>query len=230
MLHGLQFADQGKFHEEAPRERLLHVGSSALRADELLAVIIQTGGKHASVLEVSLDVLNKVGGIYGLLDVQIEELMRISGIGMAKALQICAAVELGRRIHRRPLVERFQIRSANDVALYVMDRLRHLKKEHFVTLYLDTKHKIIGEDVSSVGSLDASIVHPREIFMPAVRKSASAIVCIHNHPSGDPTPSQEDISVTRRLLEAGRILGIDVLDHIIIGDGQYISLKEQGHV
>lgn len=215
---------------EAPRERLVRFGPQSLRSDELLAVILQSGNKSASVHDLANRVLQTVGGVYGLLDTQIEELVEISGIGLGKALQIAAAVELGRRIVHKPTLHKTQIRSADDAAEYFMDRLRHLKKEHFVTLHLDTKHCIIGEEVTSVGSLDASIVHPREIFKLAVKRSASAILCLHNHPSGDPTPSPEDIAVTRRLCEAGRLLGIDVLDHIVVGDGQFVSLKARGHM
>jgi len=214
---------------DTPRERLLQHGPQALRHDELLAVIMQSGGRNASVFDLSRRILQEVGGIFGLLDVDVTELRQISGIGLAKALQISAAVELGRRIVRKSTDSKLQIRSADDAAEYVMDRLRHLKKEHFMTLHLDTKHGVIGEEIVSVGSLDASIVHPREIFKTAVKRSASAILCIHNHPSGDPTPSPEDVAVTRRLCEAGRLLGIDVLDHLVIGDGRYVSLKAQGH-
>ena len=213
---------------DSPRERLLRHGPAVLRTDELLAVLMQSGNKQASVHELSSRVLEHVGGLYGLLDVQVEELMKIPGIKSAKALQIAAAIELGRRVVRKPSDSKTQIRSADDAAEYVMDRMRHLKKEHFVTLHLDTKHCVIGEEVVSIGSLDASIVHPREIFKTAVKRSASAILCVHNHPSGDPTPSPEDISVTRRLCEAGKLLGIDVLDHIVVGDGKYISLRARG--
>jgi DNA repair protein RadC len=215
--------------DEAPRERLMRLGPQALRNDELLAVVMQTGNRQASVYELAARVLQAVGGLYGLLEAPVEELMTIPGIGAGKALQLAAAVELGRRIVRKPTGVKRQIRSADDAAEYVMDRLRYLKKEHFLTLHLDTKHCVIGEEVVSVGSLDSSIVHPREIFKLAVRRSASAILCVHNHPSGDPTPSPEDVLVTRRLCEAGRLLGIDVLDHIVVGDGRYTSLKAMGH-
>lgn len=222
-MRSLEFAD-------SPRERLLRIGPAVLRPDELLAVIMQSGGRHGSVFDLANRVLAAVGGIYGLVDTDVEELANIPGIGIVKSLQIVAAVELGRRIVHKPTDERLQIRTAVDAAEYVMDRMRHLKKEHFVTLLLDTKHRLLGEETSSVGSLDASIVHPREIFKLAIRKSASAILCIHNHPSGDPTPSLEDIAVTKRLCESGRVLGIDVLDHIVIGDGRYVSLKAMGHL
>ncbi|OFW78799.1 MAG: hypothetical protein A2201_04460 [Alicyclobacillus sp. RIFOXYA1_FULL_53_8] len=213
---------------ESPRERLLRNGPSLLRNDELLAILMQSGNKQASVHELAARVLAQVGDLYGLLDVQVEELIQIPGIGVAKALQIAAAIELGRRVVRKPIDQKTQIRSADDAAEYVMDRMRHLKKEHFITLHLDTKHCVIGEEVVSVGSLDASIVHPREIFKLAVKRSASAILCVHNHPSGDPSPSPEDVAVTRRLCEAGKLLGIDVLDHIVVGDGRFVSLKARG--
>ncbi|WP_229776210.1 RadC family protein [Alicyclobacillus cellulosilyticus] len=208
---------------------MLRHGAQALRNDELLAIIMQSGGRGHSVYELAQRVLAAVDGLPGLLDIEMEELRQIPGIGTAKALQIAAAVELGRRVVRRPSAQKVCIRSAADAAEYVMDRLRHLKKEHFLTLHLDTKHCVIGEDLASVGSLDASIVHPREVFKLAVRRSASAILCVHNHPSGDPTPSPEDISVTKRLCEAGRVLGIDVLDHLVVGDGRFVSLKALGY-
>lgn len=216
--------------EDAPRERLLRLGSHALRADELLACVMQSGNGKQTVYEISSALLEAVGGVYALADVEVGELLTVPGIGQAKAIQISAAVELGRRIVQKPSESKLQIRTADDAARYVMDRMRYLKKEHFVTLLLDTKHRLIAEETSSIGSLDASIVHPREIFRLAVRRSVSAILCVHNHPSGDPTPSPEDISVTRRLTEAGRVLGIDVLDHIVIGDGRFTSLRAGGYM
>lgn len=215
---------------ESPRERLLRLGAGALRADELLACVMQFGNGRQTVFDIAQALLEAIGGVYALADLDVEELLGVPGIGRAKAIQIAAAVELGRRIVQKPSDTRMQIRTADDAARYVMDRMRYLKKEHFVTLLLDTKHRLVGEEVSSVGSLDASIVHPREIFRVAVRKSASAVLCLHNHPSGDPTPSSEDVSVTARLTDAGRLLGIDLLDHIVIGDGRYISLRAAGYM
>jgi DNA repair protein RadC len=226
--HGVD-RQEGQGRTEGPRERLRRLGPQALRDDELLAVVMQTGTRRVPVHELASRVLQAVGGLYGLLDAPVEELTVVPGIGEAKALQLAAAVELGRRIVRKPTGMRHAIRSAEDAAEYVMDRLRYLKKEHFLTLHLDTKHCVIGEEVVSIGSLDSSIVHPREIFKLAVRRSASAILCVHNHPSGDPTPSPEDVMVTRRLCEAGRVLGIDVLDHIVVGDGRFVSLKAMGY-
>lgn len=211
--------------KDQPRERLILHGPESLRSDELLAIILQVGHRDCSVFDLAKQILEAVGGIQGLIDVRLEELTKLHGVGRNKALQICAAVELGRRVIAPPSEVYPIIRSAEDAANLVMEELRYLKREHFVTLYLDTKHRLMAKEVSSIGSLDASIVHPREIFMPAVRRSASAILCMHNHPSGDPTPSKEDICVTQRLDEVGRILGIELLDHIIIGDGRFCSLK-----
>lgn len=217
-------------HSEMPRERLQRLGASALRADELLACVMQSGSAKQTVYDIAFSLLERVGGLYALAEIELSELLAVPGIGQAKALQIAAAVELGRRIAAKPTDSKPQFQSADDVAMYVMDRMRYLKKEHFVTLLLDTKHRLIGEETASIGSLDASIVHPREIFRVAVRRSASAILCVHNHPSGDPSPSREDIAVTARLTEAGRILGIDVLDHIVIGDARFVSLRSMGYM
>jgi DNA repair protein RadC len=215
---------------DSPRERLLANGPTALRSDELIAIVLQTGNRTVSVMDLANRVLTTVDGLYGLIDVAVEELVAIPGIGVAKALQLAAAVELGRRVVHKPAARKRQIRTADDAAGYFMDRMRYLKKEHFVILHLDTKHCVIGEETVSMGSLDASIVHPREIFKSAVKRSASAILCAHNHPSGDPTPSPEDIAVTRRLCQAGKLLGIDVLDHIVVGDGKFVSLQAQGQM
>lgn len=139
-------------------------------------------------------------------------------------------MELGRRIHTLQTKERYVIRSPEDVSSLVMEDMRFLKQEHFVCLYLNTKNQVIFRHTVFIGSLNASIVHPREVFKEALRRSSASIICLHNHPSGDPSPSREDIDVTKRLYEAGRVLGIELLDHIIIGDRTFISLKEQGHV
>jgi len=165
-----------------------------------------------------------------LKDATLEELTKIKGIGKAKAIQLLAAVELGRRINSLTNEERYAIRSPEDGANYVMDEMRFLNQEHFVCLYLNTKNQVIHKQTVFIGSLNASIVHPREVFREAFRRSAASIICLHNHPSGDPTPSREDIEVTRRLKECGRMIGIEILDHIIIGDKKYVSLKEKGYL
>jgi DNA repair protein RadC len=214
--------------EERPRERLLKYGVEQLTNAELLALILRTGSAGMSVIEMAERILSRFGGLREIVEAEVEELMKLPGVGLTKASQIQAAIELGRRTTRTRRENLVVIRSPQDVSNLLMDRLRFQTKEHFLTLHLDTKNQIIGEDLVSIGSLNASIVHPREIFKPVLKRSAASIICVHNHPSGDPTPSREDIDVTRRIVEAGNILGIDVLDHVIIGDQKYASLKELG--
>jgi DNA repair protein RadC len=165
-----------------------------------------------------------------LKDATIEELTSMKGIGKTKAIQIMAAIELGRRMGRLRYDDRYIIRSPEDGAKYVMEDMRFLSQEHFVCLYLNTKNQVLHRQTIFIGSLNASIVHPREVYKEAFRRSAASIICIHNHPSGDPSPSKEDIEVTKRLSECGKIIGIELLDHLIIGDGKYVSLKEKGYV
>lgn len=215
-------------HEERPRERMMRYGADALSHAELLAILLRTGTRKESALYVAQRVLAKAGGIRSLVDLSIDELMQTKGIGEAKAIQLVAGIELGRRLSRSGQPETPVVRSPKDAAALVMDQLRFLQKEHFVCLFLNTKNHLLGQETLSIGSLNASIVHPREVFRAAIKCSSASIICAHNHPSGDPAPSPEDIQITKRLSEAGEIIGIDVLDHIIIGDGKFISLKEQG--
>lgn len=215
---------------EMPRERMARLGPNALSNAELIAVLLGTGSAGESVLQLSQRLLSRVGNLRKMLDVSLEELMSIKGIGMAKAIQLLAAVELGRRVAKTTPEERWTIRSPEDVAELMMEELRYLTQEHFVCLFLNTKNQVIGRNTIFIGSLNSSIVHPREVFKDAIRRSSAAIICLHNHPSGDPTPSKEDIDVTKRLIEGGRILGIDVLDHIVIGDGKFCSLKNKGFI
>ncbi len=215
---------------ERPRERMLQEGPRALSNQEILAILLRTGTKKESVLQLSQRVLATFDGLTLLKDAAIEELCKIKGIGEAKAVEISAAIELGRRIHSMQTDERYVIRSPEDVSNYVMEDMRFLQQEHFDCLYLNTKNQVMHRKTVFIGSLNASIVHPREVFKEAFRRSAASIICLHNHPSGDPTPSREDIDVTKRLNEAGKVLGVELLDHIIIGDRKFVSLKEQGHV
>jgi DNA repair protein RadC len=173
-------------------------------------------------------ILAHTGGLKGLTDSTIESLVELKGVGPAKAIQILAGVELGRRISRSLPEERFTVRSPQDAADLMMDELQHLAQEHFVCLFLNTKNQVIGKDTIFIGSLNASIVHPREVFRRAIQRASAAVICLHNHPSGDPSPSAEDRNVTKRLQEAGKLLGIDVLDHIIIGEQSFYSMKENG--
>lgn len=215
---------------ERPRERLLFEGKESLTNQELLAIILRTGTKQESAIQLAQRVLQQFEGLHLLKDATIEELTQIKGIGVAKAVEICAALELGRRINSMQSEERFKIRSPEDVSRYVMDEMRFLTQEHFVCLYLNTKNEVIHKKTIFIGSLNASIVHPREVFKEALKRSAASIIALHNHPSGDPDPSAEDIAVTRRLCESGKLLGIELLDHIIIGDLKYVSLKEKGYI
>ncbi|WP_413065983.1 RadC family protein [Siminovitchia sp. 179-K 8D1 HS] len=214
--------------EDRPRERLIHHGPASLSNQELLAILLRTGTKSESVLQLANRLLTQFDGLLWLKEAALEEIMGIKGIGQAKAVQIAAAVELGRRISNLSYDDRYVIRSPEDGANYVMNDMRFLTQEHFVCLYLNTKNQVLHRQTIFIGSLNASIVHPREVFKEAFRRSAASIICLHNHPSGDPSPSREDIEVTKRLVECGKIIGIEILDHLIIGDNQYVSMKEKG--
>ncbi|RID88174.1 JAB domain-containing protein [Peribacillus asahii] len=216
--------------EERPRERFLQDGPESLSDQELFALLLRTGTKEESVLQMANRLLDAFEELRLLKEASIEELTAIKGIGEAKAIQLLAAVELGRRIHRVNSQERYVIRSPEDGAKYCMEDMRFLTQEHFVCLYLNTKNQVLHKRTIFIGSLNASIVHPREIFKEAFRRSAASIICLHNHPSGSPDPSKEDIEVTKRLVECGKIIGIDLLDHIIIGEHKYVSLKEKGYL
>ncbi|MFY4774722.1 RadC family protein [Metabacillus sp. RGM 3146] len=216
--------------DERPRERMLANGPDSLSNHELLAILLRTGTKQESVLQLSNRLLTHFEGLRLLKEASAEEITSISGIGKAKAVQILAALELGRRINRLAFEDRYVIRSPQDGANFVMEEMRFLTQEHFVCLYLNTKNQVIHKQTIFIGSLNASIVHPREVFKEALRRSAASFICMHNHPSGDPAPSREDIEVTKRLSECGKVIGIELLDHLIIGDQKYVSLKEKGYL
>lgn len=212
-----------------PRERLVQLGLEALREDELMAILIGSGTRGENVIKVAGNVLERIKQEPNFNDITVEELENIKGIGRAKAATILAGVELGRRLFMEEKRRSIQIKNPSSVADYYYRKLCHKMKEHFCILLLDTKNRILSEEMVSEGSLNASIVHPREVFKPAIRKSANSIVLIHNHPSGDVQPSREDIEITKRLVKAGEIIGISVLDHIIVGDKNYLSMKEQSY-
>ena len=211
-----------------PRERMAVAGTSALNNSELLALVLGSGTRKENALQMSARILAGAGGWRGLASLSLDELERLDGIGPAKACQIKALVEISRRIRAEAPEERVAIRCPQDVSDLVMEEMRYLDKEHFYLLALNTKNQVLAKVQVSIGSLNASPVHPREVFKEAIRRSSAAIILIHNHPSGDPAPSREDVEVTKRLAEAGKLLGIEVFDHIIIGDKRYISLKEKG--
>jgi len=211
---------------ERPRERLIKLGSEALSAQEILALVLGRGIKGESVMVTSQKLLSRFGNLKGVANASIEELTQTKGIGPAKAAQIKAALELSKRLEAdaddKPMP---LLKSPEDVAAAVRNRLKGKKKEHFMVLCLDTRNRLISCRPVSIGSLDTSVVHPREVFKEAVSSSAASVIFVHNHPSGDPEPSKEDIELTRRLARAGEIMGIDVLDHIIVCDKKHLSLK-----
>lgn len=216
--------------QDRPRERMLREGSYALSDSELLAVLLRTGTVNENAVTLASRVLQHAGGLRKIVDLSVQELMKVRGIGEAKALQIQAGVEFGRRLAQAAMGDKPTVRTPEDVARYLMEDLRYLSKEHFVCLFLNTKNHIVAKETLSMGSLNASLVHPREVFRAAIKQGSASLICAHNHPSGDPTPSREDINLTNRLVEAGNIIGIELLDHVIIGDGIFVSLKEQGHL
>lgn len=213
---------------ERPREKLYSYGPESLSNAELLAIIIRTGHKQDTALDVAQRILSMDNrGLTYLSEVSIEQLMEVKGIGKCKAAQILAAIEIGKRLSRWGAHEKTRVNSPVVLANLVMDEMRYLNKEHFRIAILDTKNQILSIENISIGTLNASIVHPRDVFYAAIRRNANSIILIHNHPSGDPEPSKEDISITNRLIQVGDLLGIKVLDHIIIGDNRYISFKEK---
>lgn len=214
--------------DERPREKLLKFGKEYLSNGELLAILIGTGTKDQSALSVANSVLSiENAGLSFLADCTAEELWAIDGIGIAKSCKLVAAIELGKRIAKSNGNKKYSVGSPDEVAALYMEEMRYLKKEYFKVLFLNTKNEILSSENTSIGNLNSSIVHPREVFRNAVRKGAAAIIVIHNHPSGNPLPSQNDLDITKRLQEAGELIGIPVLDHLIIGDGVFISLKEK---
>ncbi|MDD2510172.1 MAG: DNA repair protein RadC [Syntrophomonas sp.] len=215
-----------------PREKLIAQGEDKLDEAELLAIVLGSGTREMNALELARQLLTRHGGsLRYLMAASLEELTTERGIGMAKAVSIKAAIEMGRRVVGNIQLRKV-IKSPEDVQEAVrelaMEEMRHYDREHFRVMYLDRKGGLITMQDISIGGLHSSIVHPREVFKIAVKKSAASMILVHNHPSGDPTPSQEDIEITRRLIEAGRIMGIEILDHVIIGEVNYCSLKARG--
>ena len=213
---------------DRPREKLQRVGAGGLGDNELLAIVLGQGMPRASVLELANAVLAAVGGLHGLVRATADDLRRVPGIGPARAAQLVAAIEAGRRTLVRGRRERVQILSSRDVAELLVPEFGGKPVEQFGVVLLDTKHRVLRTSLLSVGTLDASIVHPREVFREAASGGAAAIILFHNHPSGDPRPSPDDVTLTRRLIRAGEMMGIDVLDHVIIAENGFHSLREAG--
>jgi DNA repair protein RadC len=213
---------------ERPRERLETFGAAALSTRELLAILIGSGLEGRSAVDVAGELLSPDGSLRRLAAAPMRELRRVRGVGPAVGSRVAAALELGRRMAREGPAERGRIGSPSDVFERCAPTLRDLQQEEFRVLLLNTQHAVLKELLVTRGILDASMVHPREVFKAAVVESAAAVILVHNHPSGDPTPSPEDREVTRQLADAGRLLGIPVLDHVVIGDARYVSFVEAG--
>lgn len=213
---------------ERPRERLKKLGTEALSAQELLALVIGRGIPQKSVMNIAQELLAKFGNIKAISQATLEELSQIKGIGLAKAAQIKACFELGKRQELELELEDIDVKNPQSVVKALQAKIKDKAKEHFKLILLNTRNKIIGISTVSIGTLDSSLVHPREVFKEAIAHNAYSVILAHNHPSGDPEPSEDDITITRRLIEAGKILGIEVTDHIIISKNGFFSFKEKG--
>ncbi len=212
--------------DERPMEKTFSKGIGSLTNSELIALVIKSGTKKKSAIVLAQEILTiEAKGLSFLAECELHDLMKIDGIGLSRACSILACVELGKRISSCKKNQDATVDSAKAAASIFMETLRYEKKEHFNAVLLNSKGKIISTENISIGELSSTIVHPREVFIPAIKKSAAAIIFVHNHPSGDCTPSGEDVDTTARLIECGELLGIKVLDHIIIGDGEFSSLK-----
>lgn len=211
---------------ERPREKLIKKGPKALKKEELLAIILRTGLKGRNAIEIANDILIKYGN-KKLLLATYQELRNIKGVGSTKAVEILAALEFGSRLFKEKPEQEIYIHTPEDT-IKIVNNIRNNKKENFVALYLDARNKLIHQETVSIGSLNSSIVHPREVFEPAIQNLAAQIILVHNHPSGSPEPSTEDLAITKRLVESGKILGIEITDHIIVAKNGFISFKEKG--
>jgi len=213
---------------DRPREKLERVGVAALGDNELLALVLGRGRAGRDALALANDVLAAADGLLGLARTSVAALRGVRGIGPARAAQLVAAVELGRRTLVGDRSGRPRFASPRDVAAYLLPQYGARPVEQFGVMLLDTRRRLLRTTILSVGTVDASVVQPRDVFREAVLGAAHAVIVFHNHPSGDPTPSREDVLVTARLIDAGRVVGVDVLDHLILADGRYVSLQEQG--
>lgn len=216
---------------EKPREKLLHEGVRYLSNAEILAILLRTGTRTESALDLAGEILSlDESGIRFLADCAPEELRTIRGLGDAKICSILAAVELGRRIASSRVCRRERIKSPEEIASLYMERMRYYKKEHFLCLLFSNRGDLIEETEVSIGDVGTTLAGPREVFAAAIRRNASSVCFLHNHPGGDPTPSEADRQTTKELVDAGRLLRIPVMDHVIIGDGVYVSMRSEGMI
>lgn len=218
---------------EMPYEKCMRFGASSLSDAQLLAVIIKTGTKNRTSLTLAQEILQLLPGYGGLLalhHVKLKDLMQIKGIGKVKAIQLLCVAELSKRLARQTKEHLTHLCNPGDVAAYFMEEMRNLETEHLYAAFLDASGHLLHEELVFKGTIQSSIVSPRELLRLALSYDAAHYIILHNHPGGDPTPSPEDINITRRLSKASKVIGIPLMDHIIIGDNQYISLKEQGYL
>ncbi len=213
-----------------PYEKCLELGANALSNAELLAAIIRTGTRGLNSVELSERILSEFGDLNGLHDISVADFMSVKGIGRAKAVQICCILELSRRIAKQKARQRLDFSNASSIAEYYMEDMRHLEKEHLILVMLDSRCRLIKDKIMSIGTSNGSMVSVREIFKEALDNRAAFIVLLHNHPSGNPAPSREDMSVTRNVAEAGKVIGIELADHIVIGDNSYFSFKQMKYI
>ena len=211
---------------DRPRERLIKLGVKNISNEDLLSIILKNGTKDTSVKDLAIKILSRVKDIHNLKDIELNTLLDIKGIGKVKAIEIISAIELGRRVYLDRDINEVRIKNSMDVYDYFNDLLREKKQEYFYVLYLDNKKKVIDSKLLYIGTINGSPAHPREIFKLAYLNSASFIICVHNHPSGDPTPSKEDTLFTNHLIEIGKLNNIPILDHIVIGKNKYYSFFE----
>lgn len=215
---------------DRPREKLERLGPTALGDNELLALVLGSGSRNVDALELANHLIGHAGGLHGLTRAGVGDLRHVQGIGRARAAQVLAAVELGRRTLVRAVADRPRLNTPRQMAAYLLPQYGAGAVERFGIVMLDTKHRLIRIKIVSLGSLDTTVVHPREVFREAASASAAAIVLFHNHPSGDPSPSPDDIALTTRMVSAGDIMGIDVVDHLILSDQRYFSMLESGRL
>jgi len=215
---------------ERPRERMEQYGPEALSTAELLAIVLRVGSRGESAVRLAERLLSHFGGLAGIARAQIQQLSELPGMGLAKAAQIRAAFELGKRLATSSEGTRPLVRTAADAAQLVMEDLRYRDQECLVSIFLDTRNQVIRVRTLTVGTLSGSPAHPREVFKEALAHGCASFILCHNHPSGDPTPSKDDIALTQRLMKAGEVMGVPLLDHIIVGAGRFVSLKEAGQM